>query len=58
MHSSEQISDLQRKHRALETQIEQESRHPSPDSTLVRKLKKAKLALKDQLELLRQRLRG
>lgn len=62
MHSSEQatsaqIAELQRRHRALGMQIEQESRHTAPDDTLVRKLKKAKLALKDQLELLRQQQR-
>ena len=43
------ISELEKKHRAIEKEIETELMHPSSDDTRVSSLKRKKLRIKDEL---------
>ena len=51
-----QLYELQIEHRDLDQVIAHLSEHPPSDELLVRRLKKRKLALKDQITTLRGRL--
>jgi len=48
------IVELQRRHEALEKEIENEKRHPSFDDQKLAELKRKKLLLKDEMSKLRQ----
>jgi hypothetical protein len=48
------IVELQRRHEALEKEIEKEQNHPSADEQKVTELKRKKLQLKDAMSKLRQ----
>lgn len=48
------IVELQRRHEALEKEIEKEWSHPAADEQKVAELKRRKLQLKDQMLKLRQ----
>jgi hypothetical protein len=48
------LSELARKHEALEREIEAERAHPSTDSLKLAELKRRKLSLKDEIERLRE----
>ncbi|MEL6317101.1 MAG: DUF465 domain-containing protein [Pseudomonadota bacterium] len=50
------LEELQKKHKALDAKIAEETRQPAFDETEVRSLKKQKLRLKDEIE--RQRTRA
>ncbi|MCL2346483.1 MAG: DUF465 domain-containing protein [Desulfobulbus sp.] len=52
----EQLHELRTEHRDLDQVIAHLSDNPPPDELLVRRLKKRKLLLKDQIELLEQML--
>jgi hypothetical protein len=43
------IAELERRHAALERQIEEASQHPSMDAVQVKELKRRKLHLKDEI---------
>ena len=43
------LTELQRKHQALEREIEAERTHPSSDSLRLAELKRRKLSLKDEI---------
>lgn len=47
------IVELQRRHEALEKEIEKEQRHPSSDEQRLIELKRKKLQLKDEMLKLR-----
>jgi hypothetical protein len=46
------LTSLENKHRAIETEIEQELAHPSADTVKVMALKRKKLQLKDSINRL------
>lgn len=46
------IMDLEAQHEAFERTLAEELRRPAPDALLIRRLKRAKLALKDRAVLL------
>lgn len=46
------IRELEAQHRAYERTLADELRRPAPDPVLVRRLKRAKLALKDRAAML------
>jgi hypothetical protein len=48
------LSELARKHEALEREIEAERIHPASDSLKIAELKRRKLSLKDEIERLRE----
>lgn len=48
------LTELQRKHGDIEQEIDEAMTHPSFDQLELAKLKRRKLALKDQIEKLRQ----
>jgi hypothetical protein len=48
------LSELARKHEALEREIEAERTHPGSDSLKLAELKRRKLSLKDEIEKLRE----
>ncbi|WP_293866961.1 DUF465 domain-containing protein [uncultured Alsobacter sp.] len=48
------LVELERRHQALEKEIEQEMHHPSTDDLRLAELKRRKLQLKDEIERLRQ----
>lgn len=48
------LMELERRHQALEREIEQEQIHPSTDDLRLAELKRRKLQLKDEIERLRQ----
>lgn len=52
------LAQLERRHAALEREIEQCRLHPSVDPVKLAELKKKKLSLKDQIEKLRSPLAG
>ncbi len=52
----EQLHDLQVEHRDLDQVIAHLTESPPPDELLIRRLKKRKLGLKDQMQLLEQML--
>jgi hypothetical protein len=43
------LAELERKHRALDTEIEKEQQHANPDDSRVTMLKRRKLLLKDEI---------
>lgn len=43
------LAELERKHRALDSEIEKEQHHASPDDSRVTSLKRKKLLLKDEI---------
>lgn len=47
------LGDLERKHQALEREIQDAMGHPSTDGTKLAELKRRKLQLKDQISKLR-----
>jgi hypothetical protein len=47
------VGELERKHRALEREIQDAMCHPSTDGTKIAELKRRKLQLKDQISKLR-----
>lgn len=51
MHSH--LAELERRHQALDREIETQTVHPSTDELRVKELKRKKLLLKDQIERLR-----
>lgn len=53
MHSH--LAELERRHKALEKEIESEALHPSTDDLHIVELKRKKLLLKEQIEKLRAR---
>jgi hypothetical protein len=48
------IVELQRRHEALEREIEQEQHHPQYDELRILELKRKKLQIKDEIRKLRQ----
>ncbi len=48
------LTELERRHMALEREIEKEELHPSVDELKVHELKRRKLVLKDEIAKLRQ----
>ncbi len=52
MSLSTHISELKRKHAALSDQVEAEQRRPGSDDLEVRRLKQAKLRLKEEISRL------
>jgi hypothetical protein len=49
MSYDERINALKAKHRALEAAIDEESARPHPDDVEIHRLKKQKLAVKDEI---------
>ena len=47
------LSELERKHRALEDEIAEAMNHPSTDGLKIVELKRRKLLVKDEIERLR-----
>jgi hypothetical protein len=47
------LAELERRHQALDREIETELLHPSADELKVKELKRKKLHLKDEIERLR-----
>jgi hypothetical protein len=47
------LSELERKHRALEDEIADAMTHPSTDDLKIRELKRRKLQVKDEIERIR-----
>jgi hypothetical protein len=47
------LAELERRHQALDREIETELLHPSTDELRVKELKRKKLHLKDEIERLR-----
>lgn len=47
------LSELERRHRALEREIQDEMSHPAADDLKVATLKRRKLQLKDEIERLK-----
>ena len=47
------LAELERRHRALEREIQECKLHPSVDSVRLAELKRKKLSLRDQIEKLR-----
>ncbi|MBY0532607.1 MAG: DUF465 domain-containing protein [Xanthobacteraceae bacterium] len=48
------LTELERKHQALEREIEAERAHPSGDSLRLAELKRRKLSLKDEIARLQE----
>lgn len=51
------LAELSEKHRALEQLIEQEVSRPGSDDTEIRRMKREKLKLKDEIERLKSATR-
>lgn len=51
---SSHLEALVAKHTALSQSIDQEMKHPAVNETALRKLKRQKLKLKEEIEILRQ----
>lgn len=49
------IAELERRHAALERQLEEAAQHPSMDALQVKELKRRKLHLKDEIARLAHR---
>jgi hypothetical protein len=47
------LAELQRRHQALEKEIEDAANHPGTDALAISELKRRKLQLKDEIERLR-----
>jgi len=52
------LSELTAKHKALDSQIEEELAHPSSDDMTIAELKRKKLKLKDEITRLEARIRA
>jgi hypothetical protein len=52
--SQSQIAELERRHRALEKEIEDAVAHPGTDTLTLTELKRRKLQLKDEIARLRK----
>ncbi|MEC9196015.1 YdcH family protein [Donghicola tyrosinivorans] len=52
MNLNSRVQELRRKHQALSQQVEVESRSPAADPLQINKLKKQKLALKEEIQRL------
>ena len=48
-----ELADLERRHQALEIEIEEALNHPGTDTLVLSQLKRRKLLLKDQIARLR-----
>jgi hypothetical protein len=48
------LAELERRHRALEREIEDAMQHPGIDTLTLTELKRRKLSLKDEIERLRE----
>ena len=53
MELQKDLSELERKHRALEREIQDEMSHPGADDLKLAALKRRKLQLKDEIEKLK-----
>ena len=51
--SHSQLADLERRHRALEKEIEDAVAHPGTDTLILTELKRRKLQLKDEIARLK-----
>lgn len=49
------LNTLGRKHQELETKLHQEMQHPALDDVAVHDIKRRKLAIKDEMSVLRSR---
>lgn len=49
MSSEERIEALKMKHQTLEIELKNENQRPLPDSSVINKLKREKLRLKDEM---------
>jgi hypothetical protein len=47
------LSELERRHEAIDKEIESELLHPSTDDLTLREMKRRKLCLKDEIEKLK-----
>jgi hypothetical protein len=54
MSSQTQLAELERRHQALEEEINEALAHPSTDGLKVAELKRRKLQVKDEIARLRQ----
>jgi hypothetical protein len=54
MSNQTQLADLERRHQALEDEINEALTHPSADGLKVAELKRRKLQVKDEIVRLRQ----
>ena len=54
MSTDSHLTELERRHRALENEIHEAMAHPSSDDLTIAQLKRRKLQLKDEIERLRQ----
>lgn len=50
MSVEDRVESLRAKHARLESQIDEETHRPLPDSILISQLKKEKLRIKDEIE--------
>ena len=53
MNIESHIAELEEKHQRLEAELQEELQHPGSDSLHIMELKREKLRVKDQLEILR-----
>ncbi len=53
MSAESHLDELERRHRALEVELEEALNHPSVDSLALSELKRRKLLIKDEIERLR-----
>jgi hypothetical protein len=53
MNLESHLAELERRHEALEREIEDALHHPSVDTLLLTELKRKKLVLKDEIEKLK-----
>lgn len=49
------LDTLGRKHQELETELHQQMRHPALDEVAIHDIKRRKLAIKDEMNVLRSR---
>ena len=53
MNMESHLAELERRHQALEREIEEALHHPSMDTLILSELKRRKLLLKDEIEKLK-----
>ena len=51
------IRELDRRHRSLESELRDAMAHPSSQDAVIREIKRRKLHIKEEIELLRSRIR-
>lgn len=51
------IRELDRRHRSLESELRDAMSHPSSEDAAIRQIKRRKLHIKEEIELLRSRVR-